>query len=80
MVGFTGVYWVLLGFLQFYSLRLRFHLNQLDIKSFSLDFDGFYRVLLGFTGFSCVLLVLLGYTGFYWVYWVLLGFTGNGNQ
>ena len=40
----------------------------------------YYRALLGFTGFHCV---LPGFTGFYWVllgftgfYWVILGFTG----
>ena len=39
----------------------------------------YYRALLGFTGFHCV---LPGFTGFYWVllgftgfYWVLLGYT-----
>ena len=45
--GFTGFYWVLLGFAEFYRILP--------------GFTGFYWVFLGFIGFHWALLVFTGF-------------------
>ena len=64
LLGFTGFYWVLLGFLQLNGVLLGFigfHWVLLGFTEFLPGFTWFYWILLGFTGFSSV---ELGYTGF----------------
>ena len=64
LLGFTGFYWVLLGFLQLNGVLLGFigfHWVLLGFTEFLPGFTWFYWILLGFTGFSSV---ELGFTGF----------------
>ncbi len=50
-MGFTGFYWVLLGYTVSYGISSSF----IGFYWVSLGFIGFYRVLLGFAKFNCVL-------------------------
>ena len=75
-LGFSGLYWVLLGLTRFCWVKVGFTW----FYRLFLGFIGLYWVLLGFTGFYWV---LLGFTGFYWgwmgFYWMeLVGRSSDG--
>ena len=68
LLGFTGLYCVLLCFIVFYWVLLGFTVFFCVL----LGSTGFYWVLMGFTVFYYVLLCSTGFSGLYWVR-VLIG-------